>query len=121
MSSVSSTTFSLRAQDALGWDPLKALTPVQEPQLQSPRAAPAMDKAAQQATPSADPLMSGFSPDVPSTLAMRFEFNAMTHDWMLAMTDSQSGEVVRKINLKVFTPQANGGLHQSGQWIDRVV
>ena len=120
MSSVSSTTFSLRAQDALGWDPLKALTPVQEPQLQSPRASPTMDKA-QQATPSADPLTSGLSPDVPSTLAMRFEFNAITHAWMLAMTDSQSGEVVRKINLKVFTPLANGGLHQSGQWIDRVV
>lgn len=61
-----------------------------------------MDKA-QQATPSADPLTSGLSPDVPSTLAMRFEFNAITHAWMLAMTDSQSGEVVRKINLKVFT------------------
>jgi hypothetical protein len=58
---------------------------------------------------------------MPSTVALRFEFNAITLVWMLAMTDSQSGEVVRKINLKVFTPQANGGLHQSGQWIDRVV
>jgi hypothetical protein len=43
----------------------------------------------------------------------------MTHAWMLAMTDSQSGEVVRKI--KVVNPPGNGGLHQSGQWIDRVV
>jgi len=56
-----------------------------------------MEKAARQATPSAAPLTRALSPDVPSTLAMRFEFNAMTHDWMLAMTDSQSGEVVRKI------------------------
>jgi hypothetical protein len=33
---------------------------------------------------------------MPSTVALRFEFNAITLVWMLAMTDSQSGEVVRK-------------------------
>ncbi len=108
MSSVTSTTFSLRAQDALAWDPLKAVRPIQEPQSPPPQAAPA-----------ASPLTRASFDEVPSTVAMRFEFNAMTHAWMLAMIDSQSGEVVRKI--KVVNPPGNGGLHQSGQWIDRVV
>jgi hypothetical protein len=50
---------------------------------------------------------------------MRFEFNAITHAWMLAMTDARSGEVVRQI--KVFTAHANVGLLPTGQWVDKVV
>jgi len=50
---------------------------------------------------------------------LRFEFNAITHAWMLAMTDAQSGEVVRQI--KVFNAHANGGLPPTGQWVDKVV
>ena len=58
---------------------------------------------------------------LPSTLDMRFEFNALTQAWMLAMTDANSGDVVRKIDLKGFSHGASVSLHQSGHWIDKAV
>ena len=57
----------------------------------------------------------------PSTVDMRFEFNALTQAWMLAMTDANSGDVVRKIDLKGFSHGASVSLHQSGHWIDKAV
>lgn len=57
----------------------------------------------------------------PSTVDMRFEFNALTQAWMLAMTDANSGDVVRKIDLKGFAHGPSGSLHQSGHWIDKAV
>ena len=59
--------------------------------------------------------------DPPSTVDMRFEFNALTQAWMLAMTDANSGDVVRKIDLKGFSHGPSGSLHQSGHWIDKAV
>jgi hypothetical protein len=57
---------------------------------------------------------------LPSTVDMRFEFNALTQAWMLAMTDSGSGDVLRKISLKGLSG-SNAGLHQTGHWIDKAV
>jgi hypothetical protein len=57
---------------------------------------------------------------LPSTVDMRFEFNALTQAWMLAMTDASSGDVVRKIALKGFS-SSSAGLHQTGHWIDKAV
>ena len=57
---------------------------------------------------------------LPSTVDMRFEFNALTQAWMLAMTDASSGDVVRKIALKGFSG-GSAGLHQSGHWVDKAV
>lgn len=58
---------------------------------------------------------------LPSTVDMRFEFNALTQAWMVAMTDANSGDVVRKIDLKGFSRSANGSVHASGHWVDKVV
>ena len=57
---------------------------------------------------------------LPSNVDMRFEFNALTHAWMLAMTDASSGDVVRKIALKGISG-GSAGLHQSGHWIDKAI
>lgn len=57
---------------------------------------------------------------LPINVDMRFEFNALTHAWMLAVTDSSSGDVVRKIALKGISG-GSAGLHQSGHWIDKAV
>jgi hypothetical protein len=40
---------------------------------------------------------------LPSSVALRFEFNATTQGWVIALTDSDYGEVVRKIALKDFS------------------
>ena len=58
---------------------------------------------------------------LPSTVDMRFEFNALTQAWLLAMTDSASGEVVRKMDLKGFTRGASEGLHVAGHAVDQKV
>ena len=57
---------------------------------------------------------------LPSNVDMRFEFNALTHAWMLAMTNASTGDVVRKIALKGISG-GSAGLHQSGHWIDKAV
>jgi hypothetical protein len=57
---------------------------------------------------------------LPSTVDMRFEFNALTQAWILAMTDSSSGDVLRQISLKGLSG-SNAGVHQSGHWIDKAV
>jgi len=72
-----------------------------------------------QAPQTPDPVPRSWSAGVPEDLSLRFEFNAITHAWMLAMTDAQSGEVVRQI--KVFNAHANVGLPPTGQWVDKVV
>lgn len=100
MSSLTSTALSHRPQPVPAWSPLKAALPDQAPQ-----------------TP--DPVPRSWSAGVPEDLSLRFEFNAITHAWMLAMTDARSGEVVRQI--KVFNPQPTAVLHSTGQWVDRVV
>jgi hypothetical protein len=100
MSSLSLTSFLHRPQNLSAWSPLKADLPFQV--LQSP-----------------DPVTRSLSAALPENLSMRFEFNAITHAWMLAMTDARSGEVVRQI--KVFTAHANVGLLPTGQWVDKVV
>ena len=56
-----------------------------------------------------------------STLDMHFELNAVTKAWMLTMTDSVSGDVVRKIALAAFSASNSVVLHRSAIWIDKAV
>jgi hypothetical protein len=100
MSLLNLTALSHRPQNLPAWSPLKATLP--DPAPQSP-----------------DPVSRSLSAAVPEDVSLRFEFNAITHAWMLAMTDAQSGEVVRQI--KVFNAHANVGLPPTGQWVDKVV
>lgn len=58
---------------------------------------------------------------LPSTMDMRFEFNAVTKAWMLTMTDSGSGDVVRKIALAAFSESNSAASHRSAIWIDKAV
>ncbi len=116
MSSVSLFNFSLHAQAvaAPGRVPLPDSGTVKREETLS------RSYAAKPAElPSPDPLQHGVT--LPSTVDMRFEFNAFTHAWLLAMTDSGSGDVLRKIALKGISGGGTPGLHQAGQWIDKAV
>jgi len=104
MSLLTLTSLSHRPQNQPAWSPLKVDTQAGIPV---------------QAPPSSDPLTRSLPAAVPNALSMRFELNAITHAWMLAMTDAQSGEVVRQI--KVFNAHANVGLPPTGQWVDKLV
>ena len=57
----------------------------------------------------------------PSSLDMRFEFNAVNKAWMLTITDSGSGDVVRKIAIAAFSGSNSAVLHRSAIWIDKAV
>ena len=98
MSSLTLTALSHRPQNLPAWSPMKAALPDPAPQ---------------------SPVSRSLSAAVPEDVSLRFEFNAITHAWMLAMTDAQSGEVVRQI--KVFNAHANVGLPPTGQWVDKLV
>jgi hypothetical protein len=110
MSSVSFSNVSLRPLDLLLSKPE---TVQQEPAVKRPTAL----KAPEPPTPEA---VQSVVAALPSTVDMRFELNALTNAWMLAMTDSGSGDVVRKIPLKGLS-NSSSGLHQSGHWIDKAV
>ena len=110
MSSVSFLNGSLRPLDVLLSKP-EAVQ--QEPAMKRPTAAKAPDPPKPEAVQSVVAAL-------PSTVDMRFEFNALTQAWMLAMTDSGTGDVVRKITLKGFSG-SSAGLHQSGHWVDKAV
>jgi len=58
---------------------------------------------------------------VPSTLDLRFEFNAVTQAWMLTMTNSGSGDVVRKLAIAAFSGSKSALVHRSAMWIDKAV
>ena len=57
----------------------------------------------------------------PKTMDIHFELNAVTKAWMLTMTDSGSGDVVRKIALAAFSGSNSAALHRSAIWIDKAV
>jgi hypothetical protein len=52
---------------------------------------------------------------------MRYEFNAVSQTWMLAMMDARSGDVVRQISLKNFSRGLPSSGHTAGHWIDKAV
>lgn len=110
MSSVSFSNVSLRPLDVLLSKP-EAVQ--QDPALKRPTLAKAPE-------PPQPQVVQSVVAALPSTVDMRFEFNALTQAWMLAMTDSGSGDVVRKIALKGLSG-SSAGLHQSGHWIDKAV
>ena len=58
---------------------------------------------------------------VPSTLDLRFEFNAVTQAWILTMTNSGSGDVVRKLAIAAFSGSKSSVVHRSALWIDKAV
>jgi len=115
MSSVSFSNYSLRAQE------LSASSRLQGPYSEMAKRGEsveltAADKVAEPSRPeAAQPVVT-----LPGTVDMRFEFNALTQAWMLAMTDASSGDVVRKIALKGFSG-GRADLQQAGHWIDRAV
>jgi hypothetical protein len=110
MSSVSFSNVSLRPLDVLLSKPE---TVPQQSAVKRPTAAKAPEP------PQPEPVQAAVAA-LPRTVDMRFEFNALTQAWMLAMTDSGSGDVVRKITLKGFSG-GSAALHQSGHWIDKAV
>ena len=57
----------------------------------------------------------------PAAVDMRYEFNAVSQTWMLAMTDVRSGDVVRQISLKNFSRGLPSSGHTAGHWIDKAV
>ena len=115
MLSVSLPNALLSSQTSYQADP--KLTRPQEPVSQT---APAAQSAPPSwaAMPARAP--SAMTPG-PSTVDMRFEFNPLTHAWMVAMTDANSGDVVRRIDLKGFGWGDRASQHQSGHWIDKSV
>jgi uncharacterized FlaG/YvyC family protein len=58
---------------------------------------------------------------LPNPVALRFEFNANTRGWVIALTDSDSGEVVRKIALKDFSRSTSAAQGPFGNLVDRTV
>jgi len=58
---------------------------------------------------------------VPSSLDLRYAFNAQNQSWELDMLDAVSGDVVRKMTLKGFSKGAIEHPTHFGHGIDRVV
>jgi hypothetical protein len=112
MSSFSLSNFSLQPQNRALGDRLVAPQAKLLPQVES-----AQRTGEFTSTESAQAAVSA----VPSSMDMRFEFNAVTKAWMLTMTDSGSGDVVRKIALAAFSQSNSAAPHRSAIWIDKAV
>jgi len=115
MSSVSISNLSIRTPDPTA--------PYRQPAVKSEQGLPERSVQAPESAKMAEPAASEAVPPaaLPSTVEMRFEINALTQAWMVAMTDTSSGDVVRKIPLKGVARDPSMGLHQSGAWVDKAV
>ena len=121
MSSASISNLSIRTPDLIA--PYRPPAQKSENGLPPERSAQAPEsaKAAEPAPPEAMPSEALPPAALPSTVEMRFEINALNQAWMVAMTDTSSGDVVRKIPLKGVARDPMLGLHQSGAWVDKAV
>jgi len=112
MSSISFIHSSYKLTD---WSnsPLELRPP--EPESKAPEAPKTSDRSTQQET-----ARSALAA-APAAVDMRYEFNAVSQTWMLAMTDVRSGDVVRQISLKGFSRGLPSSGHTAGHWIDKAV
>jgi len=92
---------------------LELRTPEPEPKVPEPPQV--SDKSKQEVT-----LRSALAA-APAAVDMRYEFNAVSQTWMLAMMDARSGDVVRQISLKNFSRGLPSSGHTAGHWIDKAV
>lgn len=86
-----------------------------EPESKVPEQPKASDKSTHEETPRSALAAA------PAAVDMRYEFNAVSQTWMLAMMDARSGDVVRQISLKNFSRGLPSTGHTAGHWIDKAV
>ena len=112
---MSSISFIYSSYKLTDWSnsPLELRPP--EPESQAPEAPKTSDRPNQQET-----TRSALAA-APASLDMRYEFNAVSQTWMLAMMDARSGDVVRQISLKNFSRGLPSSGHTAGHWIDKAV